>query len=116
MPGLLIGTNFNLHSIFNFRMLAARREVKINSIINTIFNLIFLFPLPVLCKTFSDLPRLFFYLIIQLTCSSSKIGNSIQNLFGKNLICHVVYTVLLIILICTDHLKITIISQVIKPL
>jgi len=35
------------------RMLAARREVKINSIINTIFNLIFLFPLPVLYYSIS---------------------------------------------------------------
>ena len=62
-------------------MLAARREVKINSIINTIFNLIFLFPLPVLCKTFSDLPRFFFYLIIQLTLESVQ---ELTNLWQKN--------------------------------
>ena len=32
------------------RMLANKKEVKINLLINTIFNLILLFPLPILCK------------------------------------------------------------------
>ena len=32
------------------RMLATRREVQINLLINTVFNLVLLLPLPVLCK------------------------------------------------------------------
>ena len=35
------------------RMLAAKKEVKINLLINTIFNLLLLSPLPILCKIFS---------------------------------------------------------------
>ena len=34
------------------RMLATRREVQINLLINTVFNLVLLIPLPVLCKAF----------------------------------------------------------------
>jgi len=33
------------------RMLATKKEVKINLLINTIFNLLLLSPLPILCKT-----------------------------------------------------------------
>ena len=34
------------------RMIAAKKEVQINLLINTIFNMILLFPLPLLCKIF----------------------------------------------------------------
>ena len=49
----------------------------------------FYFPFPYYVRHFLIYLVYFFYLIIRLTCSSSKIGNSIENLFWKNLICHV---------------------------
>ena len=50
------------------RMLANRKEVKINLLINTIFNLIMLTPLPVLCKILNYYFNLFVCPHVHVQC------------------------------------------------